>query len=193
MNTGNPWRTLGSRTFYDNEILRGDEDQVRHVSGKQHAYTALRFHVNGIAVLPIDADGCTYIVGQYRYVAGRFTWELVRGGAAPDAPLAGAQRELREEAGISAAHWLEVFRLMASPGITDEYIPCYLAWGLSRHRPEPDDGESLSLRKLPFATALGMALSGEIVDAASVALLTAARLRAERGELPPELCAVLTG
>lgn len=191
MNTGNPWETLGSRTFYDNHILRGDEDQVRHASGRQHPYTALRFHVTGIAVLPIDADGCTYIVGQYRYVAGRFTWELVRGAAPLDAPLDGAKRELHEEAGLSAVHWLEVFRLMASPGITDEYVPCYLAWELSRHRPEPEDSETLSLRKLPFAAAVGMALSGEIVDAASVALLLAARLRAERGELPSELCAVM--
>ena len=30
----------------------------------------------GVYVVPIDADGCTTLIGQHRYVLNRFTWEI---------------------------------------------------------------------------------------------------------------------
>ena len=34
----------------------------------------------GIAVVPIDNDGSTTLIGQYRFPLDRFTWEVTRGG-----------------------------------------------------------------------------------------------------------------
>lgn len=66
----NPWVTLSSEARHEDKYLRLDVDRVRHRSGLEHPYTAVRFKVYGLAVLPIDDAGCTFLVGQYRYVLG---------------------------------------------------------------------------------------------------------------------------
>ena len=92
----NPWVQLSTQRFYDSPYVTANEDTVRHRSGRVHAYTALRFRVFGVTVLPIDADGFTTLIGQYRYVPERYTWELVRGSGLLDTdPLLTAQRELQ--------------------------------------------------------------------------------------------------
>lgn len=188
----NPWVTLGSRRVYECPYLDLDEDEVRHRSGKVHPYTSVRFRVYGIAVLPILPDGSTLLVGQYRYLSGRFTWELPRGGARRDQPAEdGARRELAEEAGLGGGDWLEVLRLLVSPGITDEWAPCFVAWDLARVEGTKDEQEELSLRRLPFRDAVAAALDGTVHDAASVATLLAVDARARRGDLPERLMALL--
>ncbi len=72
----NPWETLSSQRFYESRYADVDQDEVRHRSAKIHAYTAFRFRIYGIAVLPIFDDGSTYLIGQYRYVSGRYTWKM---------------------------------------------------------------------------------------------------------------------
>ena len=64
----NPWTTLSSKRFYESPYVDVEQDEVRHRAGRVHAYTALRFRVFGITGLPIDHDGCTYLIGQHRYV-----------------------------------------------------------------------------------------------------------------------------
>jgi len=189
----NPWTTLSTKHFYDSPYIDVEEDQVQHRSGRVHAYTALRFRVFGITVLPIDQDGCTYLIGQHRYVSGVYTWELVRGaGPLNTDPLETARKELLEETGLVAERWLEVFRLMASPGITDERAPCFLAWNLTQHRAQPDPEETLSRRRIHFADAVAGCLSGEIVDGPSAATILAVYALVLRGEAPPEVAELLS-
>lgn len=188
----NPWVTLSSDHRHEDKYLRVDVDQVRHHSGHEHPHTALRFKVYGIAVLPVYNDGSVCLVGQYRYVLERFTWEAIRGSdPLSHTPVDTARRELVEEVGAEAAFWLELPSLHASPGITSELAPCFIAWGLRQVGNQPEPVESLNLRRLPFAQALDAALSGEVVDAASVTLLLGAAERARRRMLPEDLVALL--
>ncbi len=184
----NPWETLSSRRFYESRYVNVDQDEVRHRSGKVHSYTALRFRIYGIAVLPIFNDGSTCLIGQYRYVSGRYTWELPRGsGSKAVDPLETAQRELKEETGAGAGQWLEVLRLMVSPGITDEMAPCFVAWDLNIGMADPDPQEDLAIRRLPFRDAVTAALDGTISDGPSVATILAVRTRADQSTLPDDL------
>jgi 8-oxo-dGTP pyrophosphatase MutT (NUDIX family) len=184
----NPWETLSSQRFYESRYVDVDQDEVRHRSGKIHPYTALRFRIHGIAVLPIFPDGSTYLIGQYRYLTQRYTWELPRGsGPTQVDPLETAQRELKEETGATAGQWLQVLRLMVSPGITDETAPCFVAWDLEQGAADPDPQEDLTVRRLPFRDAVAAALDGTISDAASIATLLAIHARAAQGSLPSDL------
>ncbi|GEO14968.1 NUDIX domain-containing protein [Microvirga aerophila] len=184
----NPWETLSSQRFYESRYVDVDQDEVRHRSGRIHPYTALRFRFYVIAVLPIFADGSTRLIGQYRYLARDYTWELPRGSGSKSVdPLETAQRELKEETGATAGQWLELFRLMVSPGVTDERAPCFVAWDLSQGAADPDSQEDLTIRRLPFRDAVAAALDGTISDAASVATLLAVHTRAAQGNLPADL------
>jgi 8-oxo-dGTP pyrophosphatase MutT (NUDIX family) len=188
----NPWETLSTRRFYESRYVDVDQDEVRHRSGKIHSYTALRFRIHGIAVLPIVADGSTYLIGQYRYLSRRYTWELPRGSGPNDVdPLETAKRELKEETGADAGQWLEVLRLMVSPGVTDETAPCFVAWDLEPGAADPDPQEDLTIRRLPFRNAVAAALDGSVCDAASVATILAVQAKAAQGALPIDLMARL--
>jgi 8-oxo-dGTP pyrophosphatase MutT (NUDIX family) len=192
--TRSPWVTLARDRRYEDRYLGVDLDQLRHVSGREHPHVALRFKVFGVAVLPVDADGRVSLIGQYRYVLDRFTWELPRGsGPVTEDALATARRELAEETGDEAESWLEVLRLDASPGISSEQVPGFVAWNLKRGPAHPDPQESLRLRRLPFSEAVGEALSGAITDGPSVALLLCLAERARRGDLPGDLLDLLRG
>jgi 8-oxo-dGTP pyrophosphatase MutT (NUDIX family) len=192
MDQTNPWKCLDTEIGFDCSYYSARRDTVRHRSGREHPYVSVRTKFRGVAVLPVDADGCTTIVGQYRYVLNRFTWETVRGGIPLEvAALDGAMQELGEETGWRADHWLHLFDLTASPGLTDEICPCFVAWGLHPGPARPEQLETLTQRRLPFAEVVDMALASEIVDATSVSLILAVQTRLGRGELPAELLALL--
>ncbi len=190
--TANPWITLGSTRKHEDQYLVVDFDELRHTSGREHPQTALRFKVQGVAVLPITADGLVYLIGQFRHVLGRFTWEAIRGsGPISVDPVETAKRELSEETGFEAARWLELLRLDASPGISTEQAPCYLAWSLAQQGSHPDAQESLRVKRMSFGDGVKAALSGEIRDAASVALILALQSRLATGDLPSDLAELL--
>ncbi len=101
----------------------------------------------------------------------------------PNGMLA-AQRELREETGLSAGKWTHLNDLLTTVGFCDEKISVYLARELHRGESHPDDDEFLNLIRMPFSEALEMVFSGEIQDAKTITalLMTDALLRKERGQ-----------
>jgi hypothetical protein len=65
-----------------------------------------------------------------------------------------------------AGQWLEVLRLMVSPGITDESAPCFVAWDLKQGRADPDPQEDLAIHRLPFQEAVASRCTPEQLRAA---------------------------
>lgn len=185
--TKNPWTTRGSTLRYDNRWIRVVEHDVINPSGKPGIYGTVHYKNLAIGIVPIDADGSTYLVGQYRYPFKKYSWEIPEGGGPRDVkPLVSAKRELVEETGLAARAWAEVLRMDLSNSVSDEEAICYLAWDLTQGAARPEDTEQLQIKRLPFADALAMAWRGEITDSMSVAALLKIELMARRGELPTE-------
>ncbi|RYG36903.1 MAG: NUDIX hydrolase [Burkholderiales bacterium] len=136
------------------------------------------------------------MIGQQRFPFGRYSWELPEGGGSPLlTPLEGVQRELSEEAGLKAEHWLElVGEMHMSNSVTDERAYAFIAWGLSADDSHArDSSEELSVRRVSFADALKMADSGEITDAFTLVMLYKADHLLRTGGLPPELAKLMQG
>jgi len=166
------WKKLTSKTVFDNPWITVFEDRVINPGGGQNDYGHVHFKNRAVAILPLDEDGNTWLVGQDRYTLGIFTWELPMGGAPLDeSPLDAAKRELKEETGLSAAKWTEVMTLHTSNSITDEVGIVFIAEQLTEGESELDETENIELRKLKLTEALGMVERGEITDAISVAAL----------------------
>lgn len=166
------WKTHASRTVYDNAWIRVCEDDVTNPGGGSNQYGHVRFKNIAVAILPIDDQGHTRLVGQSRYTLGEYSWELPMGGSpVEDDPLEGARRELVEETGLVAADWTELMRLHTSNSITDELAIAYVARDLSSGPSSLEETEDISVKSLPIEDAVQMALDGEITDAVSVATL----------------------
>jgi ADP-ribose pyrophosphatase len=74
-----PWRTRSSRTIYQNPWLRLREDLVELPSGRTTVYGVVSTGPC-VGVLPFLDPDTVVLVRQYRYVAGRHTWEMPTGG-----------------------------------------------------------------------------------------------------------------
>lgn len=168
--TKNPWKTLNVTEIYDNPWIHVDEHDVINPSGNPGIYGKVHFKNLACGIIPLDDDGATWLVGQYRYTLDRYSWEIPMGGVPVDAdPLAGAQRELKEETGLTAKHWRTILNVDISNSITDETGIVYVAEDLTHGVPEFDDTEQIKIRKLQFDDVVHMVNKGEITDALSIA------------------------
>jgi 8-oxo-dGTP pyrophosphatase MutT (NUDIX family) len=171
------WKKLSSRVVWENDWMQVLEDDVINPGGGKNRYGHVHFKNRAVAILPLDKDNNTWLVGQQRYTLNAWSWELPMGGAPLDeAVLDAAQRELREETGLVAASWRELLTLHTSNSITDELGIVYVARDLTEGETDFEETEALEVRKLPFGEAVAMVERGEITDAISVAaILRAAR------------------
>jgi len=166
------WKTLDSRTVYDNAWITVFEDNVINPRGGKNLYGHVHFKNKAIAIVPLDDDGNTWIVGQDRYTTHKYSWEVPMGGsAAGEEPIDTARRELKEETGLTATELTQLMRLHTSNSITDEEGFVFVARGLEVGETNFDDMEDLKIRKLPLSEAIDMVKRGEITDAISVAAL----------------------
>jgi 8-oxo-dGTP pyrophosphatase MutT (NUDIX family) len=180
----NPWRTLSSTPVYDNPWISVTEHRVIKPSGGEGIYGVVHFKNRAIGVLPLDGEGYTWLVGQYRYTLNRYSWEIPEGGGRLDEePLAAAKRELKEETGIEADEWREILRMHLSNSVTDELAIVYLARGLRKGTAQPEDTEQLQVRRVPFEEAYRMVCAGEITDAITVAAILRVKLMRQQGDI----------
>lgn len=170
------WKTLSSRTLHRSPWIDLLEDEVITPGGNKSRYAHVHFHNFGIAILPLAENGDTWIVGQYRYPIGCYSWELPEGGGPIDIePLKSAQRELKEETGLKAARWELIQENYMSNSATDEYAYIYLARELTIGQPDPEEDEALDLRRIPFEELYRMVLDGRVHDSLTVMAVLRAR------------------
>ena len=180
--THNPWQTLGTEVRYQNPWISVREDQVLNPGGGRGIYGVVSMKNKALGIVPLDAEGNTWLVGQYRYPLNEYSWEIPMGGGLVEHDiLASAQRELKEETGLLAARWTRIARLHTSNSVTDEEGFVFLAEDLTQGELEPEETEDLRLWKLPLTEAIRMVMADRITDAVSVAgLLKAEKVLANR-------------
>jgi 8-oxo-dGTP pyrophosphatase MutT (NUDIX family) len=174
-----PWSTLTTREVYRNPWLRVREDEVVRPDGSPGIYGVVSMAL-AVGVLALTEADEVVLVGQWRYTLDAYSWELVEGGAhAGEDGLTTARRELREEAGLEAAHWQRLGGPLAlSNSVTDERAELWCARGLSPVPAAPEPTEDLRVRTVPIGDALELVDRGVLTDVMTVVgLLTLDRQR----------------
>lgn len=138
-------------------------------------------HPGGAAIVALDRENQVCLLRQYRHATGGWLWELPAGKLDPgEPPLSTAQRELEEEAGLRAARWESLGKIISSPGVFTEVVHLFLARALSSVPANTEAHEVLEVHWVPFAEALARAREGEITDAKTLAGLFRAGAVANR-------------
>lgn len=178
------WQTHRIETVYDNPWITVTHRDVTAPTGTDGIYGMVHFKQLAVGIVPIDAHGYTWLVGQHRYTLDHYSWEIPEGGGPlGEDPLHTAQRELREETGLTAARWTPLLELHTSNSVTDERAVAFVAQELTLGQLEPDDTEVLAIERVPLSDAFDRVLRGEITDALAMTALLKVQRLLEQGEL----------
>jgi len=175
-----PWKTLSTRTVYQNPWTRVREDIAEMPNGKSTIYGVIECG-QCVGVLPFVDTDHLLMVRQYRYVFGEnHRWEMPTGGVKEGELLEdAARRELREEVGYDAKVLEPISTYFTSKSIVQEVAHLFIGRDLHLTAALPDETEFLEVKIFPFADVHEMVLTSEIRDSMTViAVLHAARLRA---------------
>lgn len=182
------FRTVGTEQLLDAPIIAVRRDDVV-MPGEVVAQREVVEHLGAVAVVALDESNRVAMVQQYRHSVGRRLWELPAGllDVKGEDELTGAQRELQEEAGLSASQWGVLTDLVTSPGFCEEAVRVFLARGLSqvdKLDAEGDEEADMAFAWVDLEEAVERVLSGEIVNSIAVAGILAAHACVSAGRTP---------
>jgi 8-oxo-dGTP pyrophosphatase MutT (NUDIX family) len=141
---------LGGEAVYDGKTFDVRVERFRHADGEVVEREIVR-RVDAAAIVAHD-DAHVWLVRQPREAILRHTLELPAGKLDEgESPLQSARRELAEEIGRDAEHWVEIATYCPSSGYSDEVVHLFAATGLRDSDAEPDPGERIEIVPWPLA------------------------------------------
>jgi len=161
-------KEISRETVFHGTIVNVRND-IAEIHGGTHAGREVVEHPGGVCIVPVEPDGRFWCVRQFRYP---FMEELIEFPAGKlergEDPLECAVRELKEETGLTAGQIDYLGPMYPSPGYLDEIIHLYLARDLTQGEATPDEGEFLSVERIPGERLLAMVMQNEVPDAKTV-------------------------
>lgn len=164
-------KNLNTKEVFKGKLLHVFYDEVKLPDGMVSSREWIK-HPGACAVVPVYENGDIQMLKQFRYPMEQIFWEVPAGkidkGEVQDKT---AERELREEAGLTAENLEYVGHFYPGIGYSDEVIHIYIAWDLKKVPQKVDDDEFVTRHRLPFSEAIEMVHSGEINDGKTVICL----------------------
>ena len=176
-------KTLNSDTRFEGRVFTVTVDKVELENGRTSTREVVHHH-GGACIAALTENDEIYLVRQFRYAFGQELWELPAGKLEKgEDPFEAARRELGEECGLTAQHFVDLGPVYPTVGYCTEIIYCWAATGLSPCGMHLDEDEFLTPEKVPFDRAVEMVLSGEIRDGKTVAALLKIKALRDAGRM----------
>ena len=147
-----------TQSLFKGRIIEVKKDKVLLENGKETTREVVVHH-GGVCIAAIDEQDNILLVKQFRYPYGQELIELPAGKIElGEDPKTCGIREL-------ADYFEKLTELYPTPAYCTEIIHIYYAQGLHETKQHLDEGEFLTVMRVPFSQAVQMVLSGEIKDA----------------------------
>jgi ADP-ribose pyrophosphatase len=168
-------KVLRTEILYRGPVFDVRKDDIKLPNGKISQINIID-HRDAVTMIPVDNLGMVWFIRQYRHPVKKVLLELPAGVTeAGESPKLGAQREIREEIGMSARKLKRIGGFYLAPGYSTEYMHVYLATDL---HPDPlpgDEDEFISVVKFSVKESLSLAETGQLQDSKSLVALFWAR------------------
>lgn len=171
-----PWQILSRRQVYRDPWIEVTRDEVIRPDGQpgSHCIVTLK---SGVSVLAIDDQQHFYLTEEFHYAVGRETLEAVSGGIDQNESAdEAARRELREELGITAAHWVDLGSCDPFTSVVTSPTRLFLAQELAFGETQLEGSERIACRRVPLSEALQMVIDGRITHAPTCLLVLRAAM-----------------
>lgn len=128
-----PRQVLESRTIFSGHVFDVVEEGFRLQDGGETIRREFLRHPGAVAVAALNERQEILLINQYRHPAAMNFWEIPAGllDVPGEPPVQAAQRELREEADLTAQEWDTLVEFQNTPGASDEATRVYLARGIA--------------------------------------------------------------
>lgn len=164
-----PFTRLSREVLVHNPWHRYCRDRYVQTDGSEGTYFYIDM-TGSCAAIPLFDDGSTMLVRVHRYLLGCDLWEFPIGGMLPgDDPLAVAQKELLEEAGLSAQAWTPLGRFAPYKGASNEVCHFFVAQQLTATSQHLEPSERITTHRVSLAEARALLLGQELGDGQSMA------------------------
>ena len=172
-------RLLKHRVIHKGRVFQVEQDLVRLSNGRDATLDVVR-HRGSVVLLPQPSPDKLILIRQFRYVVGRWLWELPAGSIEPgERPAACARRECEEEIGLTPARVERLGTFFPTPGFCDESMVFYRCTKLTRptRHVEADVDEQIEPRVFTLGAVRALIARGQIVDMKTVLGLGLVSLR----------------
>jgi ADP-ribose pyrophosphatase len=178
-----PWKILSTREVYRDPWMHLVRDEVLRPDGQPGSFAVVHIKA-GVSVLALDDEDHVYLTEEFRYAVGRYTLEVVSGGADPgEDPLTAARRELKEELGILADEWLDLGQVDPFTSMLLSPTRLYLARRLHFGEHAPEGTEQIRCLRVPLAEAVAAVMDGRITNGPSCVLILKASRRLQSARI----------
>lgn len=153
-------------------------DEVLAHNDKQLTYSVVELRHPSVFIIAVNSAGMLLVQRAYRYTLNQHIWEFPAGHSDGEDPLAAAQRELREEAGLVSADWVALGRLYQAAGIGNIPAEYFLARNVSSVTSNIQDDEWITDHRFVSLAALTKLVeSGDFVQSADLAAVYLAQAK----------------
>lgn len=161
-------KVISQKSVYKAKFFEVKEEKVLLPNNKKHTLATVERRPT-VNVFPLTDTNDLYLISEYRQMFKKRILEAVAGHIDEnETSLAAAKRELKEEIGMSAFQWEEIARIQKSASVIKETSHLFLARDLELGKPEPEEGEDITLVTLSLKEAAAKVMNGEINSAATI-------------------------
>lgn len=166
------WKTLHSKTVYENPFFNVKEDRALNHNGKEITYSYVQMPHPAVTVVAANSRNQILLQKNFLYSLKESLWELPSGNTNGEDPLAAAKRKLREDASLESGDWQLLGETHLACGIASIHHFLFLARNVSELPTERSEDEDISDQHFVEKELVSdMLLRNEITDGDSVIAL----------------------